>query len=87
MKAALLVPPFLLAAVLLAGCAFIPDPFTSSPAAKVSGDSNGVAVKGGTEQMRWEFAAGYCGTYNKSAVLLPATPEDRNRGTTSFACK
>ena len=87
MKAALLVPPILLAAALLAGCAFIPDPFSPSPVAKVGGDANGVVVKGGNDQMRWEYAAGYCATYNKSAVLLPETDANRGGRTTSFACK
>ena len=87
MKAALLLPPILLAAALLAGCAFIPDPFTPGPVAKVEGDANGVVVKGGNDQIRWEYAAGYCATYNKTAVLLPATDANRNGRTTSFACK
>jgi hypothetical protein len=87
MKAALLVPPTLLAALLLAGCAFIPNPFSPSPATKVEGDANGVVVKGGNDQIRWEYATEYCAGYNKSAVLLPATDANRNGRTTSFACK
>jgi len=87
MKAAFILTATLMLTGLLSGCSFIPDPFSPSPATKVSGDSNGVVVKGGTEQMRWEFAAGYCGSYSKSALLLPATPESARQGVTNFACK
>jgi hypothetical protein len=75
--------PLFLAILALSGCGL----FTPSPPAKVSGDTNGVAVKGGTDSTRWEFATNFCATFNKAAMLLPSPPESARQGIATFACR
>ena len=74
----------LAAAFLLSGCAWIFGPGTPQ---KVSGDTNGIVIKHGSDTDQRELAASHCGSFNKSALLLAPTPEDRRNDTIRFACK
>lgn len=58
--------------LLLAGCGL----FSPGLPQKVSGDSNGVVVKGGSDTDRRSFAASHCGSFNKSALLQPPEQGD-----------
>jgi hypothetical protein len=62
----------LVAILLLAGCGL----FSPGLPEKVSGDTSGVVVKGGSDTDRESFAASYCGSFNKSALLLPREEQD-----------
>jgi hypothetical protein len=62
----------LLAVCLLAGCGL----FSPGLPQKVEGDANGVVVKGGSDTDRRSFAASHCGSFNKSALLLPREKDD-----------
>ena len=78
MKAALV----LASVLLLSGCGL----FGGSPPDRVSGDADGVVFKGSGETDRRNAAAAHCGTYNKSAVILPAERQDSS-SLSRFACR
>jgi hypothetical protein len=61
------------ATLLLTGCGL----FGNDPPEKVSGDAAGVIVRGGSETDRRELAANHCGSFGKSALVLPPEPGDR----------
>ena len=69
--------------LLLAGCGLLGP---STPR-KVEGDTNGVAIKGGSDTDIRELAAAHCGSFNKSALLLAQAPEDRRADIVRFACR
>lgn len=62
----------LVATLLLTGCGL----FSAGLPQKVSGDADGVVVRGGSDTDRRSFAASHCGSFNKSAVLLPREQGD-----------
>lgn len=62
----------LIVTLLLAGCGLLSPDLPE----KVSGDSNGVVVTGGSASDRESFAASHCGSFNKSALMLPREEGD-----------
>ena len=74
----------LAAALLLSGCAWIFGPNTPQ---KVSGDTNGIVVKNGSDTDQRELAASHCATFNKSALLLAPDANDKRNDTIRFACR
>jgi hypothetical protein len=62
----------LFATLLLTGCGL----FSAGLPQKVSGDADGVVVRGGSDTDRRSFAAAHCGSFNKSALLLPREEGD-----------
>lgn len=89
-KTSALLPSFLIVvSLLLSGCGIL-DPFDifgSGTPQKVEGDANGIAVKNGSDSDQRELAASHCGSFNKSALLLKQTPEDRRADIVRFACR
>jgi hypothetical protein len=77
---------FALLLPLLSGCGMF-GLFGGGDPQKVSADSNSITIKNGRESDQREFATGYCGTLNKSALLAAPTPEDRRAGVVRYACK
>jgi hypothetical protein len=77
---------FAVLSLLLSGCGMF-GLFGSSEPQQVTADANGISIKNGRESDQREFAAGYCGTLNKSAMLVASTPEDRRAGAVRYACK
>lgn len=77
---------FVVLALLLSGCEMF-GLFGSGDPQKVSADANSITIKNGRESDQREFATGYCGTLNKSAMLVAPTPEDRHAGVVRYACK
>jgi hypothetical protein len=76
----------LIAILLLSGCGFVSGLFGGNPPDKVSGDSDGVVFKGSGETDRRNAAAAYCGTFNKSAVIVPAERGDSS-SLSRFDCR
>lgn len=74
----------LAALLLLSGCAWIFGPSTPQ---KVSGDTNGIVVKNGSDTDIREMAAAHCATFNKSALLVAGEATDRRNDITRFACR
>ena len=69
--------------LLLSGCGL----FGSSYPRKVTADADSITITNGRESDQREFAAGYCGSLNKSAMMVAPTPEDRRADAVRFACK
>jgi hypothetical protein len=74
----------LIAALLLSGCAWIFGPSTPQ---KVSGDTDGITVKYGSNTDQRELAASHCAGFNKSALLLAPDANDKRNDTVRFACR
>jgi hypothetical protein len=74
----------LAATLLLSGCGWIFGPNTPQ---KVSGDTNGITVKNGSDTDQRELAASHCATFNKSALVLALDANDKRNGTIRFACR
>jgi hypothetical protein len=60
------------ATLLLTGCGLFSPDFPE----KVSGDADGVVVRGGSDTDRRSFAASHCGSFNKSALMQPREQGD-----------
>ena len=72
----------MLAVLLVTGCGL----FGGGSPEKVSGDLNGIVVRGGNDNDARELGASHCGSFNKAALLLPAEPGDRS-SVLRFACR
>jgi len=72
----------LIALLLLAGCGLL----GSDTPVKVSGDTDGVVLRGGSDSDRKDMGAIHCGSFGKSAVLLPPEKEDSS-SVARFRCR
>lgn len=72
----------LIALLLLTGCGLL----GSDAPVKVSGDADGVVVGGGSDSDRKDMGAAHCGSFGKSAVLLPPEQGDRS-SVARFGCR
>ena len=72
------------AAPLLSGCAWI---FGPNLPEKVSGDTNGIVIKNGSNTDQREMAASHCGSFNKSSLLQTPEATDRRNDIVRFACR
>jgi hypothetical protein len=72
----------LIALLLIAGCGL----FGSDAPVKMSGDADGVVIRGGSDSDRKDMGAIHCGSFGKSAVLLPREQEDSS-SVARFRCR